>query len=121
MSRGVPEREAPLDPRGTAVLVIDVQKGIYNAAAASAHPHFHLTATETVIPNIARLLAAAGAARSEVAFTVIQSLNHDGRDRSLDYKATGFHFAPGSREAEVCDEVAPGPTTWCCRRRPRAS
>jgi nicotinamidase-related amidase len=107
MNRDFPERGAPLDPVRTAVLVIDVQKGIYHPGAAEARPHFHRTATEMAIPNIARLLAAARAARAEVVFTVIQSLTRDGRDRSLDYKQTGFHFGPGSMEAEVCDEVAP--------------
>ena len=104
-----PEREAPIDPGLTALLVIDVQKGIYHAGAAEARPWFHRTATEVAIPNMARLIAAARAARVEVVYTVIQSLTRDGRDRSLDYKQTGFHFPPGSREAEVCDEVAPGP------------
>jgi nicotinamidase-related amidase len=107
MIRDFPEREFLLDPRRTAVLVIDVQKGIYHPGAAETRPHFHRTATETVIPNIGRLLAAARGARAEVVFTVIQSLTRDGRDRSLDYKQTGFHFGPDSREAEVCDEVAP--------------
>jgi nicotinamidase-related amidase len=108
MSRRVPERDAPLDPPATAVLVIDVQKGIYNAQAAETRPWFHRTATEVAIPNMARLIAAARQAGAEVVFTVIQSLTQDGRDRSLDYKQTGFHFPPGSREAQVCDELAPG-------------
>lgn len=102
-------REAPLNPATTAVLVIDVQKGIYHPGAAAARPWFHRTAGETAIPGIARLIAAARSSGAEVVFTVIQSLTRDGRDRSLDYKQTGFHFRPGSREAEVCDEVAPGP------------
>jgi nicotinamidase-related amidase len=108
MTRCAPEREAPLDRQATALLVIDLQKGIYNPGAAETRPWFHRTATEVAIPNIARLIAAGREARAEVVFTVIQSLTRDGRDRSLDYKQTGFHFPPGSREAEVCDEVAPG-------------
>ena len=109
MSRRAPGREAPIDPSTTALLVIDVQKGIYHPGAAEARPWFHRTATEVAIPNMARLIAAARAAGAEVVYTVIQSLTRDGRDRSLDYKQTGFHFPPGSREAEVCDELAPGP------------
>ncbi len=102
-----PRRAAPLEPEGTALLVIDVQKGIFNPAAARQRPWFHRTAAERAVPNIARLLEAARAAGVEVIFTVIQSLTRDGRDRSIDYKETGFHFPPGSREAEVCDEVRP--------------
>jgi nicotinamidase-related amidase len=109
MSRPAPEREAPIDPSATALLVIDVQKGVYHAQAAETRPWFHRTATEVAIPNMARLIAAARGAGAEVVYTVIQSLTRDGRDRSLDYKQTGFHFPPGSREAEVCDEVAPAP------------
>lgn len=102
-----PERAAPLDPARTALLLIDVQKGIFHPGAAATRPYFFRTAAEVAVPNMARLLAAARAAGTEVVHTVIQSLTADGRDRSLDYKQTGFHFPPGSREAEVCDEVAP--------------
>jgi nicotinamidase-related amidase len=109
MRRVAPDREAPLDPATTAVLVIDVQKGIYHPGAAKGRPHFYRTATETTIPAIGLLITAARASGAEVVYTVIQSLTRDGRDRSLDYKQTGFHFGPGSREAQVCDEVAPGP------------
>ena len=42
-------------------------------------------------------------------YTVIQSLTADGRDRSLDYKLSGFHCPPGSADAEVLECIAPGP------------
>ena len=58
---------------------------------------------------MARLLAAARKAKSEVLYTVIASLTRDGRDRSLDYKQTNFHFAPGSPETRVLDVLRPGP------------
>jgi nicotinamidase-related amidase len=102
-----PRRDAPIEPAGTALLVIDVQQGIFHPGAAAARPWFHRTAAEIAVPNIARLLEAARIAGVEVIYTVIESLTRDGRDRSIDYKETGFHFAPGSREAEVCDEVRP--------------
>ncbi len=105
----LPDREAPLDPAATALLLIDVQKGIFHPDAEAGRPHFYRTARDTAVPNMARLLAAARAAGAEVIYTVIQSLTQDGRDRSLDYKQTSFHFPPGSGEAEVCDEVAPAP------------
>lgn len=104
-----PRRLAPLEPAGTALLVIDVQKGILHPGAARERPWFHETATGIAVPNIRRLLDAARSSGVEVIFTVIQSLTRDGRDRSIDYKETGFHFPPGSLEVQVCDEVRPEP------------
>ena len=36
-----------------------------------------------------------------------ESLTQDGRDRSLDYKITGFHVPPGSRDGQVLSELEP--------------
>jgi nicotinamidase-related amidase len=104
-----PGRSAPVDPARTALLLIDVQKGIFHPGAAATRPWFHHSAATVAVPNMRRLQEAARTAGAEVIFTVIASLTRDGRDRSLDYKQTGFHFPPGSRETEVCDEVAPAP------------
>jgi hypothetical protein len=38
---------------------------------------------------------------------VIESLTADGRDRSLDYKISGFHVPKGSWDAQVLDAIAP--------------
>ena len=46
------------------------------------------------------------AARVEVLYTVIQSLTVDGRDRSLDYKFSGFHVPPNSWDAQVWRKTA---------------
>ena len=91
------------------MLVIDTQDGILNAAAEAMRPYFYRTATDIAVPNMVRLLAAARRARAEVIYTVIASLTRDGRDRSLDYKQTGFHFAPGSTETHVIEALRPGP------------
>jgi nicotinamidase-related amidase len=90
-----------------ALLVIDVQNGSCNATHAAGLAEFHAAATGRVIPNIARLLAAFRAARLEVIHTVIENLTHDGRDRSLDYKLSGFFYAKGSWEAQPLAEVVP--------------
>jgi nicotinamidase-related amidase len=74
---------------------------------ASTRPELHAAATERVIPNLRRLLAAFRAARLEVIYTVIEALTADGRDRSLDHKLSGFFYAKGSWEAQVLDELAP--------------
>jgi nicotinamidase-related amidase len=103
------DRNAPLHPDTTALLLIDVQKGIFFPGAQKARPWFYRSAAETAVPNMVRLISAARGRGAEVIYTVIQSLTYDGRDRSLDYKQTSFHFPPGSADAEVCDEVRPGP------------
>jgi nicotinamidase-related amidase len=104
----VPARTAPPDPARTAILLIDTQDGIFNARAEIARPYFYRSARDTAIPNMARLVAAGRAAGAEIIYTVIASLTLDGRDRSLDYKQSGFHFAPGSPETKVIEALAPG-------------
>ncbi|PSC74262.1 isochorismatase [Micractinium conductrix] len=42
-------------------------------------------------------------------YTVIQSLTADGRDRSLDYKLSGFHVPPGHPDAQMLECISPGP------------
>jgi ureidoacrylate peracid hydrolase len=44
----------------------------------------------------------------EVTYTLIESLTADGRDRSLDYKITGFNVPKGSPDAQMVDELTPG-------------
>ncbi len=63
---------------------------------------------EEVLPNMQRLQAACRAAGIEVLYTTIESLTQDGRDRSLDYKITGFNVPKGSWDGKVIDEIAPG-------------
>ena len=40
-------------------------------------------------------------------YTVIESLTLDGRDRSLDYKITGFNVPKGSWDGKVIEQIAP--------------
>jgi nicotinamidase-related amidase len=60
-----------------------------------------------VLPNVRRLQDAFRVLDLEVIHTRIQSLTHDGRDRSPGHKRLGLHAAPGSREAEFLEIVAP--------------
>ncbi len=107
MKTKLPLREAPLDPATTAILLIDAQKGIFNEGAAAKRPHFHQSASQMAIPNMAKLIAAGRKSKAEIIYTVIASLTQDGRDRSLDYKQSNFHFPAGSRDTEVIDELRP--------------
>ena len=95
-------------PARSAILVIDVQRGILNPGTAVERPAFYRAAVDTAVPNIAALIEAGRRRRVEVCYTVIQSLTQDGRDRGLDYKFTGFHFPPGSEESLVIDSLWPG-------------
>jgi nicotinamidase-related amidase len=100
-------RDRPIVKGRTALLIVDVQNGTFGPAQAKSKPEFHALASTRVIPNIRRLLEAFRRARLEVIYTVIENLTQDGRDRSLDYKLSGFNIAKGSWEARVIDEIAP--------------
>ena len=66
-----------------------------------------------VVPNMQRLQAAFRKAKVEVLYTTIESLTKDGRDRSLDYKISGFNVTKGSWDGKVIDELRPGDDEIC--------
>jgi ureidoacrylate peracid hydrolase len=112
-------RDLPLDPKASALLFIDVQnfsarrdggefKDVPDADIAGKYAYFFERLRSLAIPNMQRLQAAFRAAGIEVLYTTIESLTKDGRDRSLDYKITGFHVPKGSWDGKVIDELAPG-------------
>ncbi len=111
-------REVPLDPRASALLFIDVQnfsvrrdggefKDVSDAEIKDKYGYYFERIASVAIPNMQRLQAAFRAAGIEILYTTIESLTKDGRDRSLDYKITGFHVPKGSWDGKVIDEIAP--------------
>jgi ureidoacrylate peracid hydrolase len=103
-------RERAVEPDRTALLIIDLQKGLCGddeLASESAHSYLQHRIRSVVVPNGQQLLDACRAIGVEVIYTVIECLTLDGRDRGLDYKISGLFAAKGSREAEVIDELAP--------------
>lgn len=112
-------RDLPLNPDTSALLFIDVQNfsahrdgGEFEGYAPAEFEkefswYFNKLEAET-LPNMQRIQAACRAADVEVMYTVIESLTRDGRDRSLDYKITGFNVPRGSWDAQVHDTIAPG-------------
>lgn len=111
-------REVPLDPAQSAFLFIDVQnfcarrdggefKDVPKAQFERDYGWFFDELEGRVIPNMARIQAACRNAGIEVMYTTIESLTLDGRDRSLDYKITGFHVPKGSWDGKVIDQIAP--------------
>ena len=111
-------REIEIDPKHTTLLFVDVQKynctwegGEYahlSAAEREArYGYFFRTLEESALPNMVQLQRACRRARIEVAYTLIESMTADGRDRSLDYKITGFNVPKGSPDARMVEELAP--------------
>jgi len=116
--RNVLSREVEIEPAHTALLLVDVQNynclptgGEYAQLDAATrderYGYFFRTFRESALPNMARLQQACRRARIEVTYTVIESLTADGRDRSLDYKITGFNVPKGSYDARVVDALEP--------------
>lgn len=111
-------RDVPLDPSVSALLFIDVQnfaahrqggefKGLSKATFEKDYGWFFDELDDRVLPNMVRLQAACRGAGIEVMYTTIESLTLDGRDRSLDYKITGFNVPKGSWNGKVIDQIAP--------------
>src|SRR5271167_4442013 len=111
-------REIEIEPKHAALLLVDVQNyncskdgGEYAHLEAAEkerrYGYFFRTLQESALPNMARLQQACRRAGIEVTYTVVESMTADGRDRSLDYKITGFHVPKGSPDAKMVSELAP--------------
>ncbi len=117
-------RNVPLDPKQSALLFIDVQnfcvrregsefKGLGEQVMEEKYGWYFQTLKQSTIPNMQQLQAGFREAGIEVLFTTIENLTVDGRDRSLDYKITGFNIPKGSWDGRVIDEIAPiGDEIW---------
>ena len=110
--------EAPadirLDPRTTALLVIDVQNTYLEpkdtAEETARWQPFYDRMRGTVIPNIARLIGECRTRGVEVIYARIACLTDDGRDRSLSQKKPGFNYLllPKDRpDGQIVPELAP--------------
>jgi ureidoacrylate peracid hydrolase len=113
-------RDVPVVPEQTALLFIDVQnfsarpegseykdQGLSPDAAYQKHRYFFDQVREVALPNMQRLQKSCRESGVEVMYTVIENLTQDGRDRSLDYKITGFNVPRGSWDAQMLEEVQP--------------
>jgi ureidoacrylate peracid hydrolase len=112
-------RDVPIEPRHATLLFIDVQNfcatrkggeftGLPPAELDKRYGYYFKQLETHVIANMQRLQSACRRAGIEVMYTLIRSLTKDGRDRSLDYKITGFNVPRGSWDGEVIDAIAPG-------------
>jgi ureidoacrylate peracid hydrolase len=111
-------RDIAVVPAQTALLFIDVQnfaakrdgaefKDLNEADFTKKYGWFFQQLSGGVIANMQKLQQACRQQRIEVLYTTIESLTKDGRDRSLDYKITGFNVPKGSWDGKVIDELAP--------------
>jgi ureidoacrylate peracid hydrolase len=111
-------RDIEIEPARTALLFVDVQKynctwegGEYahlsQAEKESRYGYFFRTLKDSALPNMVLLQQACRRAGIEVTYTQIESMTAEGRDRSLDYKITGFNVPKGSPDAKMVDELAP--------------
>jgi len=112
-------REIEIEPACAALLLVDVQTyncswdgGEYAQLGAAEkeqrYGYFFRTLKHSALPNMVLLQQACRRAGIEVLYTVIESLTADGRDRSLDYKITGFNVPKGSPDANMVSELTPG-------------
>jgi len=101
-------RARPVAPGRSALLIVDAQNWVMDESQHGGRPEFVAAARDHAIPNMQRLIGAARDAGIEVVYTVMENQTHDGRDRSLDYKLSGFFIAKGSWEAQVIEALAPG-------------
>ena len=111
-------RDKALQPEQSALLFIDVQNfsahrdgaefSNYSADQFDAKYGWFFDQLKTrVVPNMQAIQRSARKAKVEVMYTTIESLTVDGRDRSLDYKITGFNVPKGSWDGKVIDEIVP--------------
>lgn len=111
-------REVPLIPAQSALLFIDVQnfsahrngaefKELESTDFEQRYGWYFSELENRVIPNMQKLLHGCRQAHIEVIHTTIESLTKDGRDRSLDYKITGFNVPKGSWDGKVIDQLEP--------------
>jgi ureidoacrylate peracid hydrolase len=111
-------RNVPIEPSHTTLLFVDVQNynctweggeyvGLGAAEKESRYGYFFRTLKESGLPNMVKLQQACRRASIEVVYTVIESMTADGRDRSLDYKITGFNVPKGSSDARMVKDLTP--------------
>jgi len=111
-------REIEIEPKHAALLIVDVQNfncssdggeyaGLGAAEKEQRYGYFFRTLKDSALPNMVRLQKACRRGGIEVTYTVVESQTADGRDRSLDYKITGFHVPKGSPDAKMVPELKP--------------
>ena len=111
-------RNVALQPQQSALLFVDVQnfcarrdggefKDTPKDEFEKKYGWFFDKFERETLAKMQQLQSACRGAGIEVLYTTIESLTKDGRDRSLDYKITGFNVPKGSWDGKVLDAIAP--------------
>ena len=111
-------REIPIEKQAATLLFIDVQNynarrdggeyvGMSTTELSERFGYFFDIIERETISNMQKIQTACRAGQVEVMYTIIESLTKDGRDRSLDYKITGFNVPRDSWDAQVLEAIAP--------------
>jgi nicotinamidase-related amidase len=100
-----PNRNWPLRPAETAILVVDVQASEATPEVLEAAPEYAQALRERMLPALTRLVDGARGEGCEIIYTVIEALTRDGRDRSLDHKLSDILVPKGSPLAKTLPEA----------------
>lgn len=115
----IPQVKESLEKHKTALLVIDLQYldaargyGVFadlenSPVPVEAQEYYFDQLERFVLPNVRKLQDCFREHNLEVIHTRIQSLTQDGRDRGPGHKRLNLHAAPGSKEAEFIESIAP--------------
>ncbi len=107
--------------RNAALLCIDLQyldaapgHGVFatpdqGGVSAEGQAYYFDRLEKTVLPGVRELQDVFRSHDLEVIHTRIQALTQDGRDRSKGHKRLNLLAAPGSRDADFLEQVAPKP------------
>lgn len=99
--------EIRIDPKKTALLVVDLQNAEVSEEVQREHPDYVDRIKRVVVPHVKQLLDAARSNKVEVIYTTIESLTQDGRDRSLLHKLARLNVPKGSWGGRVLPKIAP--------------
>jgi len=114
-----PAQQQFLSDGNTALLCIDLQyldaakgHGVFKEATRSgvseeAQQYYFDRLDQSVLPGVRMLQDAFRKCGLEVIHTRIQALTQNGRDRSKGHRRLGLLAAPGSRDADFIESVAP--------------
>lgn len=101
-------RNRRLEPRKTALLVVDVQMSEVSPKTEAAYPDYVRAIHQRVVPTIRRLIDDMRGRGSEIVYTVMEAMTKDGRDSSLDYKLSEMIYPRGGPLSKVVPAIAPG-------------
>ena len=111
--------EPVIEAGRAALLVIDMQyadasmeAGIFaekRARGLTAGLDYFADRLAHIVPLNQKLVCAFRSAGIEVIYSRIQSMSADGRDRGRAHRDLEIFCAPGSKEAQILDELAPEP------------